>query len=254
MKNKVLIFGASIYGDGYAKYLLRNEPETTVLGFIDNNIHGKMKRGLPIYSLWEAMEIDFDLIAICVQSEKNILAIFAQLIKAGVDEGKIQIIKLPDGDALNYVWHTAYHRQEFFNDFAPWADEHGIEGDVAECGVFQGETAKVMNRAFNNRKLYLFDTFEGFNAKDIATENSIGKKEFVDGTFNEVGLLSNTSINLVMEKMAYPDNVIIKQGWIPDTFSGVDGKFCCVSLDMDLYAPMLAGLRHFYPKLSLGGG
>ncbi|MDR3334041.1 MAG: TylF/MycF family methyltransferase [Treponema sp.] len=41
--------------------------------------------------------------------------------------------------------------------------ERNIEGAVAELGVFKGDFAKRLNIAFPDRKLYLFDTFDGFD-------------------------------------------------------------------------------------------
>lgn len=39
--DNILIFGAGVFGDGYAKYLIRNESSIKVLGFIDNNLTEK---------------------------------------------------------------------------------------------------------------------------------------------------------------------------------------------------------------------
>jgi O-methyltransferase len=47
---------------------------------------------------------------------------------------------------------------------------NNIEGNVAELGVFRGDFAKFINISFPDRKLYLFDTFEGFDEKDIEAE------------------------------------------------------------------------------------
>src|SRR6187402_3528402 len=41
-----------------------------------------------------------------------------------------------------------------------------IPGDTAEVGVYRGEFALKINAAFPDRKLYLFDTFEGFHDED----------------------------------------------------------------------------------------
>jgi O-methyltransferase len=124
--------------------------------------------------------------------------------------------------------------------------EKHIEGCVAECGVYMGNFAKNINKAFPDRKLYLFDTFEGFDEKDVkidATKGySSGEQDF-----------SATSIELVLHKMQYPENVIVKKGYFPETVDGIDEDFVFVSLDMDLYKPMYDGLCYFYPRLKEGG-
>lgn len=48
--------------------------------------------------------------------------------------------------------------------------KNNIKGNVAELGVFRGDFAKFINLSFPDRKLYLFDTFEGFDEKDIFIE------------------------------------------------------------------------------------
>jgi len=124
--------------------------------------------------------------------------------------------------------------------------ENNRMGAVAELGVFQGDFAKIINRAFPDRKLYLFDTFEGFSEKDIDVE----KKMNVSSERHD---FSNTSIDIVLKKMAYPENIIIKKGYFPETAEGLEETFVFVSLDADLYEPLYNGLKYFYPRLANGG-
>ncbi len=121
-----------------------------------------------------------------------------------------------------------------------------IPGNVAELGVYQGEFAKKINLLFLDRKLYLFDTFEGFHPEDIEKDTrsgySDGKQDF-----------SKTSVESVLKLMKYPDNCIICKGHFPATAKRVDDIFCFVNLDADLYEPIYEGLKFFYPRLSKGG-
>ena len=124
----------------------------------------------------------------------------------------------------------------------------GILGDVAELGVYRGDFAKHLNRVFADRKLYLFDTFEGFAETDVSAEveagYSSGEQDF-----------SNTNEEIVMSKMISPENVIIRKGWFPDTTEGLEEKrFIFVSIDADLYEPIYEGMKFFYPRLVEGGG
>lgn len=121
-----------------------------------------------------------------------------------------------------------------------------IKGNVAELGVYKGEFSKKLNQLFSDRKIYLFDTFEGFDDKDIHIEK---EQKFSDGKQD----FSDTSIDLVMQKMTYPENCIIKKGFFPETAEGINDRFCFVSLDTDLYEPIYQGLLFFYPKLEKGG-
>lgn len=53
--------------------------------------------------------------------------------------------------------------------------------------------------------------------------------------------------------MTAPGQVVIRKGYFPATAEGVEARFALVSLDADLYAPTLSGLRWFYPRMVSGG-
>ncbi|MBC3797614.1 TylF/MycF/NovP-related O-methyltransferase [Acetobacterium tundrae] len=120
-----------------------------------------------------------------------------------------------------------------------------IEGAIAELGVYQGKFARELNRNFPDRKLYLFDTFEGFQPEDIAVEKGLSKG--VTGDF------SDTSVEFIRAALPYPNQVVILKGRFPETIPKEDLKYALVSLDADLYEPTRQGLAYFYPRLSSGG-
>ena len=64
---------------------------------------------------------------------------------------------------------------------------------------------------------------------------------------------SDTSVDAVLKKMPYPEQCIVKKGFFPKTAEGVEDSFCFVSIDADLYDPILKGLEFFYPRLEKGG-
>lgn len=138
-------------------------------------------------------------------------------------------------------------RINFLKTYAILAKSKDIKGNCAECGVFQGEFAQHINRNFPDRKLYLFDTFEGFDAGDVAIE----KNEKLSNA--QVGQYSQTSIEQVLAKMQYPDLVIIKKGIFPMIAQNIEDKFAFVNLDMDLYQPTLEGLEFFHSKMAKNG-
>ncbi|WP_052733027.1 TylF/MycF/NovP-related O-methyltransferase [Hymenobacter terrenus] len=121
-----------------------------------------------------------------------------------------------------------------------------VPGNVAELGVYRGDFAKRLNQLFADRELYLFDTFSGFDRQDIVTEQSSG---FSTGTQN----FADTSAETVLQKMPHPQQCIVRKGFFPATAAGLDDTFCFVSLDADLYQPILEGLAFFYPRLAPGG-
>ena len=113
-----------------------------------------------------------------------------------------------------------------------------VPGNVAELGVYQGDFAKRLNHLFADRKLYLFDTFEGFDRQDVATEQASG---FSTGAQS----FANTSVELVLGKMPHPEQCIVKKGFFPATAADVADTFCFVSLDADPTTPFWKGYGFF---------
>lgn len=138
-------------------------------------------------------------------------------------------------------------RRQAFKLVAARINELPITGDIAELGVYKGEQAAELNRMFPQRKLHLFDTFEGFHAADLPAEKTRGFSGAARGDFQD------TSVDLVRKRMLAPEQVVFHQGYFPDSTAGVEGVFALVSLDVDLYAPTKAGLQWFYPRLAKGG-
>ena len=148
----------------------------------------------------------------------------------------------------NAVLLGEYIRASSLELIAREINERQIPGAVAEIGVFRGEFARLINLAFPERPLYLFDTFDGFPDADMKTD--------VEKCFTKPNghAFSDTSIHLVMSRMKFRDNCIIKRGVFPESAQGcTEERFAFVSIDADLYNPIYEGLKFFYPRLSTGG-
>ena len=115
-----------------------------------------------------------------------------------------------------------------------------VPGAAAELGVFRGDFARHINRLLPERKLYLFDSFQGFEKESGAGEAFQAAHE-------------NTSISAVIKKLPHPDKVEIRPGFFPASLMGLEERFCLVSLDVDFYDATLEGLRYFWPRLNEGG-
>ena len=124
--------------------------------------------------------------------------------------------------------------------------DNNVQGEYAELGVYKGCTAAVLKyyAYHNNRKLYLFDTFEGFPEEDLVKYDKGQVKQFKD-----------TSEDFVKKYIEADDNVFFVKGYFPESLHDEHFKlkFAFVNLDCDLHKPMLAGLEFFYPRLSKGG-
>jgi hypothetical protein len=121
-----------------------------------------------------------------------------------------------------------------------------IKGDFAELGVWKGNSAAVLASISrpDRRRLYLFDTFNGFDARD-----------FVGSDAGQSVYFSDTSLQAVKQLIGEDDGTVYCAGYFPESLTAEarDSVFALAHIDCDLYEPMKAALEFFYPRLSPGG-
>jgi len=217
-----------------------------IVAFADNdiNLQNQMLFGKPVINPNNISLFEYDQIIIATQKITIIQSIVDQLTK----EYHIPLEKINTKFVFSLlIWEA---RLTALNNVAKIICENKVKGEVAELGVFQGEFARHINKQFSDKKLYLFDTFEGFHSNDIKKDLEIGSTEEI---LDEAYSFSDTSEKFVLDRMEYPKNCIVKRGYFPETAKGFEERFAFVSLDADLYHPMLEGLKYFYPRLEKGG-
>ena len=120
-----------------------------------------------------------------------------------------------------------------------------IPGDLVEVGVFQGKTARFLRQMMPDRRIHLFDTFQGFCTEDFEKGENTEDFRFLDTDPSEI------------EKqlcLGGSGEVVMHVGHFPGTAEELtEERFAFLSLDVDKYIPTLAGLEVFYPKMSPGG-
>lgn len=141
-----------------------------------------------------------------------------------------------------------YNRIKTFQLVADEIKIRNVRGQVAELGVFRGEFAKYINKAFPDKKCYLFDTFEGFRDEEAESEKKQGN---CGDTFIEY--FKSTTMQKVMEVMPFPEQVVCKPGLFPESLNGLEDSFSFVSIDVDFEQSIYDGLSYFYPRLCEGG-
>lgn len=121
-----------------------------------------------------------------------------------------------------------------------------VPGEFAELGVWKGNSAALLADFSTRmgRRLFLFDTFSGFDERDLVGVDSASQKLFAD-----------TSIAYVKETVQQVHDVTYLPGFFPETLTAEveQSTFALVHIDCDLYSPMKAALEFFYPRLSKGG-
>jgi hypothetical protein len=122
-----------------------------------------------------------------------------------------------------------------------------LDGDMAEVGVYQGGSARLISEVKGDRKLFLFDTFIGL--QELSDDDThFGKKHWKKNEF------SNTSLERVKDYLSSFNNIQIIKGEFPKTSESIDNsRFSFVHLDVDLYKSTIECLKFFYPRLVRGG-
>lgn len=279
----ILIYGT---GNGALRFYKKIADQYNILGFVVTASTDKntMFMDKPVYSISDISSIAFDEIFIANQFSDT----YFECINHGVEKSKIKIlfykcyfdvlekVMLSENPIFDhtlqpchpiitkglayqteldieseYAGTRDYVRFKLLELIAEQIHQSGVAGEVAELGVYQGNFSKYINVLFPERKLFLFDTFEGFDAADEKFD--IDKGHVESTMFDHVDRFKNTTLDLVLSKMKTPSNCIVCKGFFPETAVGIEEKFALVSLDADLYKPMLAGLEYFYPRLSPGG-
>jgi O-methyltransferase len=117
-----------------------------------------------------------------------------------------------------------------------------LPGDVAEVGVFQGASAKLICEAKGDARLHLFDTFEG-----------LPKASKADGKVHNVNQYPCSEESVRTYLAQYP-NVVFHKGRFPDSTGQLaETRFSLVHMDVDLYESTRACLEYFYPRMLPGG-
>lgn len=233
----------AVFGAGQAGRMLRTwiPADTEFLGYIDNNksLVNMLIDGALVRTLEDTLRDDPDLIWIAVLNREAEEAIRRQIREAGyVNEIR----------SVSEIRGMMDLRLSGLRLLADMIRRNDIAGETAELGVYRGDFAEEINRAFPKRKLFLFDTFSGFDERDLsfAADGQSRRRDF-----------SDTSEDFVRSRLPHPEQAVFVKGYFPESLAQVEEReeltFAFVSLDADLYNPTLNGLAYFYPHLAKGG-
>lgn len=193
-----------------------------------------------IYPPSKIKELNFDKIFIA-----SVVDHFIDEIAQNLKDFSISKEKIDFGTFGNVA---KFARLNFIKTLSIQFQEKDIKGAVAELGVWRGETARYINEYFKDDIFYMLDTFEGFDEKDIIKETGLAKQANTND-------FSDTSLEFVKNLMPYLTQCRFIKGYFPKSAIQIpqDEKFKFVNIDVDLYQPILEGLKYFYPKLVKNG-
>ncbi|TVQ87949.1 MAG: macrocin O-methyltransferase [Bacteroidetes bacterium] len=145
---------------------------------------------------------------------------------------------------------------------------NNIQGSIVICGVWRGGSAMLIAKMLSNRnifdkKIYLFDTFEGMSAPSQHDIDFRGNHAFVLLKENEnnkeksvwcLADLADVKNNMMLTN--YPEeNIIYIKGKVENTIPENSPKedISLLHLDTDWYESTKHELQFLYPKLVLNG-
>ncbi len=132
-----------------------------------------------------------------------------------------------------------------------------LDGDVVECGVGHGNSlfmmACLLKEEMKNRKLWGFDSFEGFpepSKQDDSVRNP-KKGEWGD---TSIDLINDLIMKGKLDQAYVRSNISLVPGFFSESLSKFTGKgIAMLHIDADLYASYLDVLKALYPKVVPGG-
>ncbi len=131
---------------------------------------------------------------------------------------------------------------EAFTVFSLARAQSALPGEMAEVGVYQGVSAKLISVASGQVPLHLFDTFAGL-PPPAADERSRLRQGFYAA-----------SLASVQDFLAGQRNISFHPGNFPATGASCgERRFSFVHLDVDLKSSTLSCLEFFYPRMLPGG-
>lgn len=157
-------------------------------------------------------------------------------------------IEVPPFDDIEY--RSDYFRYRTFEFMAEKLMDDGVEGALAEFGVFQARFSALIMEKLLGRKMYWFDTFDGFSQEENEREADFGRS---DEEFFAVHRM--TSLEQALGNVSHPENVIVCKGLFPMSIieEAQKERFSFVSIDVDFEDSTYEGLKFFYPRLNEGG-
>jgi O-methyltransferase len=136
-----------------------------------------------------------------------------------------------------------------------------VEGDIAEFGTMTGRTAVALAAAVNscgvrNKKLWLFDSFEGL--PEAMTDIDRFSPHVVSGIWGKGSCkgMSPESLLRLTSKYLDKNSIVIIKGWFKDTVPEIpqDTKFALVHVDGDLYESAIDVLDNLFSRNMISKG
>ena len=161
---------------------------------------------------------------------------------------------------------TSVERMHALYEAVRYVSAAHIPGDVVECGVWRGGSsmlaALTLAQSGENRRLWLYDTFEGMpppGEHDLRytgehAGESLDPAQRVAGASNDWAYATLDDVRSNMASAGRDDDVEFVVGKVEDTIPArAPESIALLRLDTDWYESTRHELQHLYPRLAEGG-
>jgi O-methyltransferase len=153
---------------------------------------------------------------------------------------------------------TMVRPDEFKTIFKHYSKISEVEGDIVECGVWRGGFSIFLSRVFENKTIWVCDSYEGFQPLATAKHKYDKERHTPNFTHNAVGPLAisleQVKTNFENYGLGNQDRIKFLKGFVKDTLptSGIK-KIALLRIDVDAYSATLETLEELYDKVQCGG-
>ena len=166
----------------------------------------------------------------------------------------------------NYTMTSAERMYSLYQS-VEYIFKNNIKGDFVECGVWKGGSSMLMalmlsERGITDKKLYLYDTFEGMSEPSESDMTSTGKNAIdllqQENKEDSSSVWCYSSIDEVRRNLystGFPkENIVFIKGKVEDTIKeNLPGELSLLRLDTDWYESTKIELELLYPLLKEKG-
>lgn len=153
---------------------------------------------------------------------------------------------------------TMVDEQEFKLVLNNYDKISNIDGDIVECGVWRGGFSIFLSHIFEDRNIWVCDSFEGFQPLEKAKYQYTKERHTPSATYNfhgPIGIsLEEVQNYFKIYGLENENRIKFIKGFVKDTLpnSGI-GEIALLRIDVDAYSATLETLEELYDKVQPGG-
>jgi O-methyltransferase len=133
-----------------------------------------------------------------------------------------------------------------------------IKGEIVECGVWRGGFSIFLSYLFPKRKIWVCDSFQGFQPLSNAKYEFGGERHTSDYTMSHIGPIGISLEEVQSHFKTYgfggDKRIQYLKGFVKDSLPNSEiGKIALLRIDVDAYSATLEVLEELYDKVQPGG-